>query len=212
MTSLQELNQPMLKYQLDEHTLPEDPRVLFERWMQAAIQEKFYQPNAMALATVDAQGCPHVRTLLLKSFDQIGFVFYTHYESQKGQDLATHSDAEMLFYWDRLERQVRIQGKVHRVEPEISQAYFESRARDSQIGAAISPQSQVIPDRQFLEQAFSDCEKSYIGQTIPRPASWGGYCLTPSTYEFWQGRPGRLHDRLKYQKQGPHWRVVRLAP
>lgn len=172
------------------------------------------EPNAMTLATAGPNGAPSARTVLLRHFDHHGLVFYTHYTSQKGQELAYNPQAALLFYWGRLQRQVRLTGRVGPIPKEASQAYFETRPRGSQIAAWASSQSQVIPNRAYLEAQEAHFETLFADQPdIPLPPNWGGYRLTPDSFEFWQGRPNRLHDRLRYRLQSDGtWLIERLSP
>jgi pyridoxamine 5'-phosphate oxidase len=199
---------------LDEAQAPDDPMVLFGLWMQQArdTESPPVEANSMALATVDEQGQPHCRVLLLKGFGPDGFVFFGNYDSLKGQDLAVNPRAAMTFFWPGLERQVRIEGPVHKLAPALSDAYFESRSVTSRLGAWASPQSQPLADRAVLETLLTQTEQRFAGQSVPRPAHWGGYCLRPERLEFWQGRADRLHDRLDYRLQDGAWQRTRLAP
>ena len=169
--------------------------------------------NAMTLATVDKTGRPSARIVLLKGVDERGFIFYTNYESRKGQELAENPQAALVFYWSDLERQVCIAGQVAKLPPAESEAYFNSRPRGSRIAAWASKQSAVVPDRQALEEKWQQFESQYPGQDVPKPPHWGGYVLTPARIEFWQGRPNRLHDRFRYTRQPDNsWRIERLSP
>ena len=198
---------------LDRADLAPDPAAQFRRWFAEAVASGTPEPNAMTLATVDADGGPSARVVLLKEVDADGaFVFYTNYESRKGVALAAHPRAALVFWWPPLERQVRVEGRVERVEPGVSDAYFAVRPRASQLGAAASPQSQVVESRAVLEAAFERAEAVSAGADVARPAFWGGYRVWPETVEFWQGRRSRLHDRLRYRRQGDGWAVDRLAP
>jgi len=196
---------------LTESDLNPDPVKQFEIWMQQAITSEIREPNAMTLATAARDGRPSARTVLLKDFDERGFVFYTNYESQKARDLADNSHACLLFFWKELERQVRIDGTVTRVSRAESDEYFHTRPLGSQIGAWASIQSSVIPDREWLEAKVQHFASEF-GETVPLPDNWGGYRVAPHTLEFWQGRPSRLHDRLRYRKDTPGWVVERLSP
>ena len=198
---------------LAEADLAREPFRQFEKWFQEAEAAKLPEPNAMLLATADADGRPSARTVLLKGLDGRGFVFYTNYESRKGRELADNARAALLFPWISLERQVIVEGPITRVSREEADAYFHSRPRASQIGAWASPQSTVVAGRAVIEESFRTVEKKYEGREIPLPPQWGGFRLSPETVEFWQGRRSRLHDRLRYRREaGGDWTVERLAP
>jgi pyridoxamine 5'-phosphate oxidase len=196
---------------LREDDEPNDPFELFRRWYADAQASPNGQPDAMALATATPDGRPSVRMVLFKGLDERGFVFYTNYESRKGEELTVNPRAALAFFWYELQRSVRIEGQVERVSPEESDAYFASRALGSRISAAASNQSRVIPDRETLEARVRALEAQY-GEDIPRPANWGGFRVAPQVIEFWQGKPNRLHDRLRYRRDDGTWVRERLAP
>ncbi len=188
-----------------------DPIAQFGRWFDEAVGAGLIEPNAMTLATADAAGRPAARMVLLKEFDGRGFVFYTNYESRKATELAENARASLLFWWDRLHRQVRIEGAVEKVGVADADAYFASRPYGSRIGAWTSPQSRVIAGREPLEARETEfCAR--FPTEVPRPPHWGGYRVLPDVIEFWQGRPSRLHDRLRYRIEADAWIVERLAP
>ncbi|WP_434610639.1 pyridoxamine 5'-phosphate oxidase [Pseudomonas sp. R1-7] len=199
---------------LDEVHLPDDPLALFGVWMQQARETESppVEANAMALATVDGQGRPHCRVLLLKGFSADGFSFFGNYESGKGHDLAFNPWAAMTFFWPALERQVRIEGQVRKLDPALSDAYFHSRSVASRLGAWASPQSRPLTDRAALEALLAGTEQRFAEQPVPRPEHWGGYCLRPERLEFWQGRADRLHDRMDFRLHEGVWQRSRLAP
>ncbi len=196
---------------LDPASCDADPIVEVRRWMRMAVDGGIATPNAMTLATVDDRGRPAARIVLLKEIDDRGFVFYTNYDSRKGRDLAAHPFAALVLYWEPLHRQLRVEGAIERVTAAESDAYFASRPHGSRIGAAASPQSQVIASRAPLEQAVAELSAKYP-DTVPRPEHWGGYRVVPDTIELWQGQPSRLHDRVRYRLVGGAWQRERLAP
>jgi pyridoxamine 5'-phosphate oxidase len=195
---------------LDETEVDPDPLRQFARWFEDAGEAGIRAPEAMAAATASADGRPSVRMVLLKGFDERGFVFFTGYESRKGRELAENPHAALLFYWDPLGRQVRVEGPVERVDEAESDAYFSSRPRGAQISASVSPQSRVVDSRAVLEERAAAVEAR--GGEIARPPTWGGLRVVPETYEFWQHRANRLHDRLRYRRDADTWVIERLAP
>jgi len=197
---------------IDERTMPDDPFVVFEHWMHEAIAADLYEANAMALATATRAGAPSVRMVLLKSFDRRGFVFYGGYGSRKGRELAANPRAALLLWWDRLERQVRIEGSVERLSAAESDAYFARRPRRSQIAATSSPQSRAVAGRKALLARYAAAARRLEGRAVPRPKSWGGYRMVPARFEFWQGRADRLHDRFVYERRRADWKRSRLGP
>lgn len=195
-----------------ESQAPAEPLSLFATWFEQAVEIESTEANAMMLATVDDAGQPHLRTLLLKGMDDRGFVFFTNYHSAKGQQLQSHPQAAMTFWWHDLERQVRIEGAVERISDDESDAYYQSRPLGSRLGAWASPQSQVIASRDVLEKNLEQLQQRYADQAPERPPHWGGFRLKPQLIEFWQGRPSRLHDRLCYRLVESGWQRERLAP
>ncbi|WP_448572267.1 pyridoxamine 5'-phosphate oxidase [Trichothermofontia sp.] len=219
MLTAQEIAQLRQEYSqavLREADMAADPMQQFARWFKQAVAAEVPQPNAMTLATVGPTGLPSARIVLLNGVDATGFLFYTHYHSRKGQELAANPHAALVFLWHELERQVRIEGTVEQLPAAVSDTYFQTRPRGSQLGAWASPQSQVIADRTELEARLQVVSQQYGDRPVPRPPDWGGYRVCPQTIEFWQGRPNRLHDRLRYRQQGtrisPDWHLERLAP
>ena len=196
---------------LDQSNVGSDPIQMFAMWMSAAVESGIDEPNGMALATVSPAGVPSVRIVLLRAFDERGFVFYTNYESDKGQDLSANPRAAVTFWWQPLERQVRITGTVERVSHEESETYFRTRPRGHQLSAWVSRQSRAVKSREELQALADEVEALFPGD-VPLPDFWGGYRLAPQRIEFWQGRENRLHDRFVFEKTGTEWTVARLAP
>jgi pyridoxamine 5'-phosphate oxidase len=198
---------------LTESDLDPNPFTQFQRWYQEAVAASVIEPNAMTLATATRDGIPSARTILLKGFDERGFTFYTNYESQKGKELAENPNAALVFYWATFERQIRITGTIHKIPPEESEAYFNSRPMGARLGAWVSLQSQVIPNREVLEERLTELMNEFADtENVPMPPYWGGYCLAPTEIEFWQGRVNRLHDRFRYLLRGSDWQIERLSP
>ena len=198
--------------ELSESEVDSSPFVQFQHWFDQAVEAQLPEPNAMTIATATKDGIPSARIVLLKGFDDRGFVFYTNYNSHKAQELIDNPHAALVFLWTELERQIRIVGSVEKISAEESDAYFYSRPIASRLGAWASEQSQVIVNRSVLEQRLEDLKAQYENQNIPRPSHWGGFRVKPVGIEFWQGRSSRLHDRLRYQLQNGEWMLDRLSP
>jgi pyridoxamine 5'-phosphate oxidase len=201
------------RYQLDEKKLPGDPLQLFAAWMEDATRSGNPDPTAMTLSTVDDSGSPSSRIVLLKKIDQNKLIFFTNYKSRKAKEIGDNSKVAAHFYWPELERQVKISGDAKKVKDSDSDIYFSSRPLESQISTWASPQSEIIPDRDYLEQKYREYLAKFKGSAnVPRPSSWGGFALDPKRMEFWQGGKYRLHDRIEYTLQNAKWSRVRLAP
>ena len=200
-----------LRATLDESEVARDPFTQFGAWFEAALRAQLPGPNAMCLATADAAGAPDARTVLLKGFDERGFVFYTNTQSRKGRELAANPRATLLFFWAELERQVRIEGRVEPVSAAEADEYYRSRPLGARHGAWASPQSEVLPNRSTLEAKLAEVTRA-LGEDPPRPPHWSGYRVVPHALEFWQGRPSRLHDRVRYRQDRGSWIIERLAP
>lgn len=202
-----------MKETLEEKIVARDPITQFQQWFDDAVKAGIAMPEAMTLATCTREAKPSARLVLLKQVDDRGFVFFTNYKSVKARDLDGNPFAALVFYWPLLERQVRVEGRVERTSAAESNEYFQTRPRESQIGALASPQSQRIESREVLERRFSDLNELYRERPVERPDHWGGYRLEPAGIEFWKGRPGRLHDRILYERQADGtWSIARLAP
>ncbi|MCZ7611481.1 MAG: pyridoxamine 5'-phosphate oxidase [Ignavibacterium sp.] len=197
--------------QLLESNIEMNPFELFRNWFDQAVEAKIIEPNAMTIATATKEGIPSARVVLLKGFDETGFVFYTNYHSRKGKELNDNPFAAILFWWREFERQIRIEGKIEKISRKESEEYFNQRPLTSRYGTLASDQSEIIESREVLEKRFIDLEKQY-GENPPTPENWGGYKLIPAKFEFWQGRTSRLHDRICYYKENNNWKIFRLQP
>jgi pyridoxamine 5'-phosphate oxidase len=210
--SIADLRREYALARLDEKDVNRDPIAEFARWFAEAQAAEVEEPNAMVLATATPDGAPSARVVLLKGFDERGFVFFTDYRSRKGAELELNPRAALVLHWSELERQVRITGDVSRTSAEESEAYYRSRPVGSRLGAWVSHQSQTIPSRDLLEGGLREVERRFAGGDVPLPPYWGGYRVKPGAIEFWQGRENRLHDRVRYVREGETWRIERLAP
>lgn len=213
MENLHDHRKIYAKSQLIESEIKQNPLEQFRDWFLEANEDPAVsEANAMALSTMEEDGCPRTRMVLLKAYTHEGFIFYTNYNSKKGKAIERDHKACLHFFWPSLERQVIIKADLEKVAENLSDGYFHSRPKGSQLGAAVSPQSQVVPGREFLEEKLQQLEKEYEKKEVPRPANWGGYIAKPYEIEFWQGRPNRLHDRIVYQLVDLDWKISRLAP
>ena len=198
--------------ELNETSVNKNPFIQFTKWYESILISKLNEPAAMMLSTADVNGNSSARIVLLKEVDDYGFVFYTNYDSRKGKDLSQNPKAALTFFWDEIRRQIRIEGRIEKISGETSKEYFSSRPRESQIGAWVSEQSSVIPNRDFLENKYVELKEKFGNEEIPLPDFWGGYRVIPNYFEFWQGRENRLHDRICYKKENDEWKIFRLAP
>ncbi len=211
-SNINELRVDYRRGTLDESSADANPFVLFQKWLDDAIAENLSEPNAMILATAALDGKPSARVMLLRNLDERGFVFFTNYSSRKGKEIAQNPFVSLVFFWQPLFRQIRVEGRIERVSAQESDAYFDSRPRGNQLSAAASPQSQVIPHREFLETRVQELDARFQ-KNVLRPAHWGGYRVVSDVIEFWQGRESRLHDRLRYTRTKDNaWKIERLAP
>jgi len=209
MENLHDFRKSYTKFRLDKQSIKQNPFFQFDLWLKEAIEDGTFEANAFILSTVNFENKPSSRVVLLKQVVEEGFIFFTNYDSKKGKDLKVNDNASILFFWEKFERQVRIEGEIEKIPKEMSYDYFKSRPLASQIGAVISNQSEVIEDRIILENRFKELSKQ---GNIEMPKHWGGYLLKPRYFEFWQGRANRLHDRITFSKKKKTWNIKRLAP
>ncbi|KPH13775.1 pyridoxamine 5'-phosphate oxidase [Chryseobacterium sp. ERMR1:04] len=213
MENLHDKRKVYEKSQLIESEIKQNPIEQFRNWfLEASENPAISEANAMAVSTLEDDGCPRTRMVLLKSYTFEGFIFYTNYDSRKGKAIEKNHKACLHFFWPNLERQIIIKANLERIADNLSDGYFHSRPKGSQLGAAVSPQSEIIPNREFLEEKLKDLEKEFENSEVPRPENWGGYIAKPYEIEFWQGRPNRLHDRIIYTLEDLDWNISRLAP
>lgn len=210
--SIADIRKEYMRESLSEGDVELDPYLQFTRWWKEAVGSDITEVNAMILATSNKEGLPSARTVLLKDYDNSGFVFFSNYESRKAKDIDENPQATLLFFWKELERQVRIEGRIEKVDATESDSYFHSRPEGSRIGAWASPQSTVVSGRDVIEENVRRYQEAFKSAPIPRPPHWGGYRVIPVRIEFWQGRPSRLHDRILYSLEGNDWFISRLAP
>ncbi len=209
---LQQIRQEYSQHTLDESEVDSNPFAQFRIWFDQAVKSEVKEPNAFSLGTVDSSNKPHNRIVLLKGFDDEGFTFFTNQSSDKGNEIAANPNVSLCFFWIELERQVRIEGIAEKISREESEAYFETRPHMSQIGALASNQSEVVESREYLDKKFKALAEKYTEGEVPMPETWGGYKITPSYFEFWQGRRSRLHDRITYKRDEKNWLTQRLSP
>jgi pyridoxamine 5'-phosphate oxidase len=210
--SIADIRKEYMRESLSEGDVELDPFLQFTRWWKEAVGSDITEVNAMTLATCNKEGMPSARTVLLKDYDKSGFVFFSNYESRKAKDIDENPQASLLFFWKELERQVRIEGRIEKVDATESDSYFHSRPEGSRIGAWASPQSRVVRSRDVIEENVRRYQAAFEQAPIPRPPHWGGYRVIPVHIEFWQGRPSRLHDRILYSIEADSWKISRLAP
>lgn len=209
---IRHLRQDYAHATLEEGEIESSPFIQFKKWFEAALEAELPEPHAMTLSTVDTNGRPSSRIVLLRNMDENGFVFFSNYLSRKGRESKSNPFAAMNFFWQAIERQVRIEGQLQKLNEAESDAYFASRPRESQIGAWASMQSQEISGRSALEEQVRRFQQEFQGKSVPRPPHWGGFCLVPDYFEFWQGRPSRLHDRISFRLEQGQWKISRLNP